>query len=67
MGLEGQILIKGDSVRLMKDFSSLCFRIAREVKGCARIFIEHIWPQEKASPKHSAAFSAPVRENYGFT
>jgi hypothetical protein len=51
----------------MKDFSSLCFRIAREVKGCARIFIEHIWPQEKASPKHSAAFSAPVRENYGFT
>lgn len=58
VGLAGQILIQGDSVRLMKDFSSLCFRIAREVKGCARIFIEHIWPQEKP-PRNTLLLSPP--------
>lgn len=42
VGLAGQVVLQGDSVKTMKDFSSICFRIAREVKDCALPLIPYI-------------------------
>lgn len=46
VGLAGQVIYKEQSIELMKNFGSLCFRVAREVKGCA-------------DPVMPALFSAP--------
>ncbi|MGI5911726.1 MAG: stage III sporulation protein AA [Syntrophomonadaceae bacterium] len=35
VGLAGQVVLQGESIKTIKDFSSLCFRIARQVKDCA--------------------------------
>ena len=35
VGLAGQVVLQGELVKTMKDFSSICFRIARAVKDCA--------------------------------
>ena len=42
VGLAGQVVLQGDSVKTIKDFSSICFRIAREVKDCALSLIPYI-------------------------
>lgn len=42
VGLAGQVVHKGDQVYLMKNFSGVCFRIAREVKGCAEGLLPYI-------------------------
>lgn len=35
VGLAGQVVVQGNGIKGMKDFSSICFRVARQVKGCA--------------------------------
>lgn len=35
VGLAGQVLMQEQQVKNMKDFSSICVRIAREIKNCA--------------------------------
>ncbi len=58
VGLAGQVVYQGDSVRLIKDFSSICFRIAREVKGSARTLFDLIWPHG-GHPQNSLLISPP--------
>lgn len=36
VGLAGQVVLKEHHIELIKNFGSLCFRVAREVKGCAK-------------------------------
>lgn len=36
VGLAGQVIVQDDEVRGIKDFSGICIRVAREIKGCAR-------------------------------
>lgn len=45
VGLAGQVLVQGGEVRRVKDFSSLCIRLAREVPGCARPLFSLICPR----------------------
>lgn len=45
VGLAGQVLAQGGEVRRVKDFSSLCIRLAREVLGCARPLYNLICPR----------------------
>lgn len=35
VGLAGHVTMDGQKIRLMKDFGSICFRVARQVAGCA--------------------------------
>ena len=42
VGLAGQVVLQGDMIKTMKDFSSLCFRIARAVKDCALPLLPYI-------------------------
>lgn len=45
VGLAGQVLAQEGQVRLVKDFSSLCIRIAREVLGCSKPLFNQICPR----------------------
>lgn len=42
VGLAGQVVCREHDIKTLKDISSLCFRIAREQKGCARQLLPHI-------------------------
>ncbi len=42
VGLAGQVVMQGEAVKTMKDFSSLCFRIAHEIKNCALSLLSYI-------------------------
>jgi len=46
VGLAGQIVLSGNEVKTIKEFSGLAFRVAREVKGCSNEIIAHIYPRE---------------------
>ncbi len=35
VGLAGQVIVENQDVKNMKNFSGICLRVAREVKGCA--------------------------------
>ncbi len=43
VGLAGQVILKQNHIELIKNFASLCFRVAREVKGCARSVMPSIF------------------------
>ena len=43
-GLAGQVIVEGSQVRTIKDFSSICFRIARQVENCANQVISAVNP-----------------------
>lgn len=45
VGLAGQVVVNGQEVRTMKDFSGVCFRVAREVPDCARELLNLIAPR----------------------
>lgn len=47
VGLAGQVLAQGGEIRRVKDFSSLCIRLAREVPGCARPIFNSICPRPR--------------------
>lgn len=57
VGLAGQIVMQGREIKTIRDFSSLCFRIAREIKGCALPLLNHIAP--RAEPVNSLIISPP--------
>lgn len=44
VGLAGQVVCQGDAVKTIKNFSSLCIRIAREVPGAARGWLPQVCP-----------------------
>ncbi|HPF43159.1 MAG TPA: stage III sporulation protein AA [Syntrophomonadaceae bacterium] len=43
-GLAGQVIVEGNQVRTIKDFSGICLRIAREVKNCAEPVLRNVIP-----------------------
>ncbi|MGI6435103.1 MAG: stage III sporulation protein AA [Syntrophomonadaceae bacterium] len=47
VGLAGQVVLKKNHIQMIKDFGSICFRIAREVIGCA----DPVMPALFAGPK----------------
>ncbi|CFX49045.1 Sporulation stage III, protein AA [Syntrophomonas zehnderi OL-4] len=57
VGLAGQVLMAGGEVKTIKDFSSLSFRIAREVKDCSLPLLRHIYQHNM--PGSTLLISAP--------
>jgi stage III sporulation protein AA len=45
VGLAGQVVVAGQEVRTMKNFSGLCFRVAREVPDCALGLLNQVAPR----------------------
>lgn len=46
VGLAGQVVMQNDmQIKSLKEFSSICIRIAREVKGCSRTIIGRLYGQ----------------------
>ncbi len=58
VGLAGQVVLERGEVKTMKDFSSLSFRIAREIKDCSQPFLHHIYRQQNM-PGNTLFISAP--------
>ncbi len=58
VGLAGQIVMENDQIKTIKEFSSLSFRIARQVKGCSHALLEHIYRQQPR-PVSTLIISAP--------
>lgn len=58
VGLAGQIVMENDQIKTIKDFSSLSFRIARQVKGCSQPLLEHVYRQQQC-PLSTLIISAP--------
>ncbi|MDD2510238.1 MAG: stage III sporulation protein AA [Syntrophomonas sp.] len=42
VGLAGQVIVQAEGIKGIKEFSSICFRLAREKKGCAQTILPHI-------------------------
>ncbi len=42
IGLAGQVVMQGNNVKTIADFSSICFRVVREIKNCAQPLIPYI-------------------------
>jgi len=57
VGLAGQVVVSGQEVKTMKDFSGLCFRVAREVPDCALGLISQVAP--RGTPVSSLIISPP--------
>lgn len=58
VGLAGQVVMERGEVKTIKDFSSLSFRIAREIKDCSHPFLHHIYRQQNM-PGNTLFISAP--------
>lgn len=58
VGLAGQVVLDRGEVKTIKDFSSLSFRIAREIKDCSQPFLRHIYQQQNR-PVSTLFISAP--------
>lgn len=59
VGLAGQVLMGGDEVRGMKYFSSIAFRIAREIKDCARNLIPPLYSPSISNYNNTIIISPP--------
>lgn len=57
VGLAGQVVVGDQEVKTMKDFSGLCFRVAREVTNCALGLLNHVAP--KGTPVNTLIISPP--------
>jgi stage III sporulation protein AA len=58
VGLAGQAVMENGQIKTIKDFSSVSFRIARQVKGCSKPLLEHIFRQQSC-PVSTLILSAP--------
>jgi stage III sporulation protein AA len=58
VGLAGQVVMENGQIKTIKDFSSVSFRIARQVKGCAQSLLPQIYRQHK-QPTSTLLISAP--------
>lgn len=59
VGLAGQVVMDGAQVGSIKSFSSIAFRVAREVKDCARPLIPYICKHNMAEPVNTILISPP--------
>lgn len=58
VGLAGQVVLAGEEVKTIKDFSSLSFRIAREIKDCSCSLLYPVYRQQML-PGSTLLLSAP--------
>lgn len=58
VGLAGQMVLNHSEIKTIKNFSGIAFRIAREVKGCARDILDFICPVDSL-PGNTLIISAP--------
>lgn len=59
VGLAGQVVAQGDEVRNIKDFSSICFRVAREIPGAAASILQHVMDPRTGEPLNTLIISPP--------
>lgn len=58
VGLAGQIIVNGNEAKNIKEFSGIAFRVAREIKGCAKSFLPYIYSQNSVL-QNTLFISAP--------
>jgi len=58
VGLAGQVVMENEQIKTVKDFSSLSFRIARQMQGCSQPLLEHIYRRQPC-PLSTLIISAP--------
>lgn len=59
VGLAGQVVCTGEQVKTIKDFSSLCFRVARQIKGCADVLMNTVYSGKQGHPASTLVISPP--------
>lgn len=59
VGLAGSVIAEGDDIRNMKYFSSLCFRVARQVPGAANIILNEIYTAGTGELVNTLVISPP--------
>jgi stage III sporulation protein AA len=59
VGLAGQVILEKNRIKKIKDFSSICFRVAREIKNCAIPLMPLIWPNKSQKISNTLIISPP--------
>lgn len=59
VGLAGQVVLKEQNIQMIKDFGSICFRVAREVKGCAGPVMPALFAGPKGRLQNTLIVSPP--------
>lgn len=59
VGLSGQVILQGNDIHSIKDFSGICFRIAREVKNCAEGLLPQICTGSQRTVANTLIISPP--------
>lgn len=59
MGLAGQVILQGNDIKMMKDFSGICFRVAREVINCAQTLLAQICTGSHGTAVNTLIISPP--------
>jgi len=59
VGLAGNVVTQADEVKAIKEFSGLCFRIARQVKDCAVPIINHLYKAQERKVNNTLVISPP--------
>lgn len=59
VGLAGQVVMQGSEIKGIRDFSAICFRIAREIRNCARELMPHICRGPAGSAVNTLIISPP--------
>jgi stage III sporulation protein AA len=59
VGLAGQVVMNSNQVGNIKNFSGIAFRVAREVKDCARPLIPYICKKSFSEPINTILISPP--------
>lgn len=59
VGLAGQVIVQGSDIRMMKDFSGICFRVAREIRDCSLSLMSAICSSPSAAILNTLIVSPP--------
>lgn len=58
VGLAGKAVVESGGIKTIRDFSSVSFRVARQVKGCAQPLLYHIYGRQRC-PESTLLLSPP--------
>lgn len=59
VGLAGQVIMQGNEIANIKEFSGICFRVAREIRDCARPLLPHIYDRKTGRVLNTLIVSPP--------
>lgn len=59
VGLAGQVVLKGNHIQMIKDFGSVCFRVARQVIGCADPIMPALFAGTRGTLQNTLIVSPP--------